>query len=97
MVYLALRRSFRDISYFDDDGECDFIVRDRHAVAEAVQACTRLTDEARDREIEGLLKAMETCSLASGTIVTESQRDSIAIGKRRIDIVPFWQWSERYK
>ena len=92
MVYLALRRRSRDISYFDDDGECDFIVRNRHAVTEAVQACTRFTDEVRDREIEGLLKAMETCSLSSGTIVTESQRDSIVIGKRRIDIVPFWKW-----
>ena len=95
MVYLALRRASRDISYFDDDGECDFIVRNRHAVTDAVQACTRLTDEVRDREMDGLLKAMESCSLSSGTIVTESQRDSIVIGKMRIDVVPFWQWVEQ--
>ena len=92
MVYLALRRRCCDISYFDDDGECDFIVRSRHAATEAVQACTRLTDESRDRETEGIVKAMEACSLQSGTIVTESQRDTIVVGKRHIDVVPFWQW-----
>ena len=54
--------------------------------------CTRLTDEAKDREIEGLLKAMEACSLDSGTIVTESQRDAISVGNRRIEVVPFCEW-----
>jgi hypothetical protein len=45
-----------------------------------------------DREIEGLVKAMETCSLSSGTIVTESQRDVISVGNHRINIVPFCEW-----
>lgn len=92
MVYLALRRRCRDISYFDADGECDFIERNRHAVTGAIQACTRLTDEVKDREIEGLVKAMEACSLDSGTIVTENQRDTISIGNRRIEVVPFCEW-----
>ncbi len=93
MVYLALRRTARDISYFDADGECDFIVRRRHAVTAAVQACTRLTDESRDREIEGLLAAMDACHLPVGTIVTESQRDTLDFDSRRIEILPFWQWA----
>ena len=92
MVYLALRRRCRDISYFDADGECDFIERNRHAATGAIQACTRLTDEVKDREIEGLVKAMEACSLDSGTIVTENQRDTISIGNRRIEVVPFCEW-----
>ncbi len=92
MVYLVLRRRSRDISYFDADGECDFIVRNRHAVTDAIQACTRLTDEAMDREIEGLVKAMDACSLDSGTIITESQRDAISVGNRRIEVVPFYEW-----
>lgn len=93
MVYLALRRGFPDISYFDADGECDFIARRRHAVTEAVQACVRLTDECKDREINGLLKAMEACSLSSGTIVTENQRDTLTVSGRKIEVVPFWEWA----
>ena len=94
MVYLALRRACRDISYFDEDGECDFIVRRRHAVTDAIQACIRLTDESKDREIDGLVRAMEACSLSCGTIVTENQRDAISVGDRRIDVVPFWEWEQ---
>ena len=94
MVYLALRRRTRDICYFGgDDGECDFVVRERHAVTAAVQACARLTDECRDREIEGLSAAMESCGLDSGTIVTMDQRDTLECGGRRIEVVPFWEWS----
>ena len=54
--------------------------------------CTRLTDEAKDREIEGLVEAMDACSLDSGTIVTESQRDAISVGNHRIEVVPFYEW-----
>ena len=97
MVYLALRRNHRDISYFDADGECDFIVRDRHSVSAAIQACVKLTDESKDREIDGLVKAMEVCSLSSGVIVTENQRDTIAVGKNRIDVLPYWEWAMSLK
>lgn len=93
MVYLALRRQTKDIAYFDDDGECDFIVRDRHAVTAAVQACVKLTDENKDREIDGLLKAMEKFSLPSGMIVTCAQRDRLAFGSRVIDVLPFSAWA----
>ena len=93
MVYLALRRKSRDVSYFDDDGECDFIVRERHAVTSAVQACTVVTDENRDREIGGLLKALDFYSLSQGTIVTLKQRDQLVIDGKTIRLVPFSDWS----
>ena len=95
LVFLALRRRHRDVSYFAADGECDFVVKERHAVSGAVQACIRLTDECKDREIGGLLAAMDACSLPSGTIVTEDQRDSLDFGGRRIEVVPYWDWCRR--
>jgi len=94
MVYLALRRKHRDISYFDDDGECDFIVRERHAVQSAIQACTRLTDDCKDREFEGLLQAMKSLGLDHGTIVTESQSDKIVIDGFTIEIQPYFTWAQ---
>ena len=92
LVFLALRRRHRDIAYFAADGECDFVVKERHSVSGAVQACIRLTDECKDREIEGLLAAMDACGLSVGTIVTEDQRDTLVFGERRIDVIPFWEW-----
>lgn len=93
LVYLALRRQTKDISYFDDDGECDFIVRDRHVVSEAIQACAQLTDDCKDREFNGICRAMDAFGLKTGTIVTENQRDHITINNRTINIVPFWSWA----
>ena len=92
LVFLALRRQFRDISYFDDGGECDFVVRDRHAVVAAVQACTYVTDEDLERERDGLLAAMERFDLPKGTIVTIDQRDTLVVDGRTIEVVPFWDW-----
>ena len=80
-------RSIRTIEQF-----CFFFLH-RHTVTAAVQACVKLTDEDKDREIEGLRKAMEAFSLPSGTIVTEDQRDRLTFGKRHIDIIPFWDWN----
>lgn len=93
MVYLALRRQSKDIAYFDDDGECDFIVHSRHTVTAAVQACVKLTDENKDREIDGLLKAMVKFSLPIGTIVTCAQRDRLVIGPHVIEVIPFSEWA----
>lgn len=93
MVYLALRRRTKDISYFDDEGECDFILRERHAVTEAVQACIRLTDENKDREINGLLQALKRFSLPTGTIVTYAQRERLSFGEHTIVVVPFAEWA----
>lgn len=94
MVFLALRRRWRDICYYDGDGvECDFIVRNRHAVQEAVQACMQLTDESRDRELDGLITALDSLGLESGTIVTETQRDTLEMAGHHIDVVPFAEWA----
>ena len=62
---------------------------------EFVQACTRLTDDNMDREVEGLLASMTSFSLAHGTIVTLDQHDKLTFGERTIDVVPFWDWALR--
>ncbi|MDO5318893.1 MAG: ATP-binding protein [bacterium] len=93
LVYLALRRKYKDISYFDDNGECDFIIRERHTVHAAVQACTKLTDECKDREIDGLLKALKTLNLTCGTIVTLDQSDKVVCDGCTLNVTPFWEWA----
>lgn len=89
LVFLVLRRKYKDISYFDDDGECDFIVRERHAVKGAVQACLKLTPDNKERELSGLLKAMKQFSLPEGIIVTENQRDDLYADGAHIALRPF--------
>ena len=89
MVFLALRRKYRDIFYFDDGGECDFVCMEHHLPRVAVQACVKLTKEDAGREKEGLIAAMRRFSFGEGFIVTKSQREDIKVDEGVIHVVPF--------
>ena len=89
MVFLALRRHFKNIYYYNGKGECDFIVCDRHAVCMAVQACTDVTQDDMEREFNGLREAMKMFGLKEGFVVTEGQEDSFDFPEGRIALVPF--------
>ena len=89
MVFLALRRKYRDIFYFDDGGECDFVCMEHHLPRVAVQACVKLTKEDAGREKEGLIAAMRRFSFGEGFIVTKSQREEIKVDEGVIHVVPF--------
>lgn len=51
------------------------------------QVCLELTDENMQREIGGLREAMKQLHLASGTIVTLSNEDSLTVPEGTIEIV----------
>ena len=89
MVFLALRRKYRGIFYFDDGGECDFVCMEHHLPRVAVQACVKLTKEDSGREKEGLAAAMRRFSFNEGFIVTKSQREDIKVDEGVIHVVPF--------
>lgn len=93
LVFLALRRKYKDISYYDNGGECDFIVRERHAVTSAIQVCMKLTDDNKEREINGLMKAMKQFNLPEGIIVTESERDTLEFEGGVIRLIPFYEFA----
>ena len=89
MVFLALRRKYHDIYYFDDDGECDFVCMEHHLPRVAVQACVKLTKDDMARERDGMIAAMRRFSFKEGFIVTKSQRDDIKVDEWVIHVVPF--------
>lgn len=89
MVFLALRRKYRDIYYFDEGGECDFVCMEHHLPRVAVQACIKLTNDDMMREKGGLIAAMRRFSFDEGFIVTKSQREDIKIDEGVIHVVSF--------
>lgn len=89
MVFLALRRKYRDIYYFEEGGECDFVCMEHHVPRVAVQACVKLTKEDRAREVDGLTAAMRRFSFNEGFIVTKSQREDINVEEGVLHVVPF--------
>ena len=58
----------------------------------AIQVCYKLTDENKDREINGLLAALGAFNLNSGLILTYNQEDKIDVNSKNINIMPVWKW-----
>jgi predicted AAA+ superfamily ATPase len=88
IAYMHLRRKYLEIFYFKESNECDFIVKEREKIKEAIQVCYALNEDNKEREINGLKDAMEKFHLSSGTIVTWNQEDTFD----NILVLPAWKW-----
>ena len=76
IVFLHLKRSGKDVFYFKEKKECDFLVFDRDRAVEAIQVCYDMSDkDTREREVAGLLEACEALGLQRGAIVTLDEDD----------------------
>ncbi len=94
MVYGELRRRYKSVYYFNHDGyECDFVAMHNNRCAELVQVCADFNTDTYQREVQGLLAAMEALSVNQGSIVTLRQTDSLIEGNKHIRILPFHCWA----
>lgn len=90
LVYLALRRKCRNISYFDDGtGECDFVPAVGKRAGTPVQATVALTDDSEEREFRGVRAAMRALKRKDGWIVTVADEDELIFDEGTVHIVPF--------
>ncbi len=92
LVFLELRRKFKDIFYFQNGKECDFIIKEKDKITMAVQVCLNLNEETKERELSGLLEAMKEFNLKEGLILTLSQQDEFLIDNKKIILQPTWKW-----
>lgn len=88
LIFLHLRRKNKEIFYFKDRGECDFIVKQKGAVTQAIQSCYQLTEENKERETAGLKEAMTALKIKDGIILTNNQEEQID----GIKAIPAWKW-----
>ena len=91
-VFLTLRRSHKNIYYFRENGECDFLIKEDSRIIIAIQVAYELNEDNKKREIEGLLEAMRKFELREGFILTYNQEDEIYIEDKRIVVKPVWKW-----
>lgn len=99
VVYLSLRRKFEppryEINYWKDQGgrEVDFVVKEGMEVRELIQVCWNPSDEeTREREIEGLVRAMGELGVDSGLVLTEDHRAEEIVRGKRVKFLPLWTW-----
>ncbi|MFB3890311.1 MAG: ATP-binding protein [Candidatus Bathyarchaeia archaeon] len=91
-VFLELRRAGKDVFYFREGKECDFLVKEKNAITTAIQVCYELNEDNKKREIDGLMEALEKFDLSEGLILTYDQQDELRVSGRMIKINPAWRW-----
>jgi predicted AAA+ superfamily ATPase len=92
VVYNALRTATADIYYFTgpNGAECDFVVTP-HSRPRCIQVCRELTLDNQDREIRGLVGALDFFNQNEGTILTRNTEDLIITEEKRITVTPAWR------
>ncbi|MGV8152626.1 MAG: ATP-binding protein [Candidatus Nanoarchaeia archaeon] len=91
-VFLHLRRKYKEIFYFQNNNECDFIVKYKEKIVQAIQVCYDFNRENQDREINGLVEALKKFKLDEGLILTYNQDDYFEIQGKKIILKPVWKW-----
>jgi hypothetical protein len=92
MVFVELKRRGKDVYYYKGKKECDFIVRKKGRITEAIQVTRGIDVNNEKRELGGMCEALEKFRLKSGLIITEGEEGEKKIGSKRIKIMPAWKW-----
>jgi len=92
LIALELLKSGKEIMYFRNNQECDFIIQEKKTFS-AVQVCYSIQDSDTDeREIKGLILACEYLKLKKGTIVTFEEEDNFKIDNITIEVLPAYKY-----
>jgi len=92
MVFIHLRHKYTEIFYYQEKGECDFVVTDK-GKHQLMQVCWQLNRHNKDREFDGLAEAMQFFNLKKAKLITYNEEDTYNIkGVGKVEIIPFWKW-----
>ena len=92
IVFINLRKNYKEIFYFQEKNECDFIIKNESNIIQTVQVTYELNNDNKEREINGLVEAMEKFKLKEGLILTYDQTDNFEINKKKRQVMPIWRW-----
>jgi len=89
LVFLSLRRKYKELNYFVEKYHCDFIVFNKNQAIKAVQVCCSLQQDNLDKELNGLYEAMDFFEFTESTLVTMNQTDKFVKDGKTINVVSF--------
>ena len=92
VIFLELRRKHKDIYYFREKGECDFIVKAGEEILYIVQVCSEINPDNMKREVNGLVEALTFFDKPEGVIITLHQDDVILQEKKKIVLISASKW-----
>jgi len=91
IVFLELRRKSREIFYFQEKKECDFIVKEENRLR-AIQVTWEPNNKNSEREEKGIVEFCRRFKLNRGTILSFNSEDKIKKGNIEIEVTPVWKW-----
>lgn len=92
LVFLHLRRRYKQLFYYKSRGECDFVAMERGGIVAAIQVCAQITDENFNREYNGLVEAMCELNISEGYIVTQNQSDQFEMDGLSVKMIPMTEF-----
>ena len=97
LVFIELKRRTKEIYYHNQNKECDFVIKEKNRIVEAIQVSWSVYDvKTRSREIEGLIDALKCYNLNHGMILTDSEEELIEVEGYKIVVKPVWKWLLNY-
>jgi len=91
-VFLELKRRKKEIYYWKNEQECDFVVKEGAKIRQAIQVCSDVHPENEQREVAGLLKALHEFHLSEGIIITQDVEKEFLIERKKVYFLPLWKW-----
>jgi predicted AAA+ superfamily ATPase len=92
IVFLELKRRNKDVYYYRNKHECDFVIQNKLNITQAIQVTQQITETNKEREINGLLEVLHSFNLQHGLILTYDQEEELTIEDKKIIIKPIWKW-----
>ncbi len=95
IVFIQLLRSGEDIYYWQDKKglEVDFVTKQGLHPTRLIQISVDISNQdTKQRQIQGLLSAMDHFGFQEGTIITDYLFDSEDVKGKKINYVPLWYW-----
>ena len=92
LVFLHIRAKTKSVYYFKEKQEVDFYAKldDKEVL---VNVSYKIDDEkTKQREINGLIEAMEYFKLDIGYLITEDVENVIEIGDKKIFVMPLYKY-----
>jgi predicted AAA+ superfamily ATPase len=87
IVYLELKRRGKDVFYWKNKKELDFVAQEGKS-----QQLINVAYEVNDRELDSLEEAMQVFNAEKTYLITYNTEDTITKSGKTIEVVPIYRW-----
>jgi len=91
IVFTHLKKTGMNVYYWKNKGECDFVIQNKNTVEQVIQVSYNIKDS-KEREVKGLIEAMEKFDVKKGTIITQDYLAKEKENGKEIEFIPLWKW-----